>query len=344
MENQPLKRRKPIDSPSKDTICVSCKKNAAKNAIECDRCSNWEHKTCAHVSDDMYGLINKVPENIKFFCTPCCAVISTILEVNTKFNNLDGKFCKNLEDIQTRLSDQIKALELKLKKFEVVDKITDQIKKLESKMQGFKMANQLSDQIKEMEAKLHKPIEQHLKSLEKVSKQSNLFTMDTASKVVDEYRDMERRKWNLIVFNVPEPQCIEFSERKAKDREMFDALVEDIGAGPVDVIDVVRLGAKSSNKLRPLRVQFNNLGHRKSVLANAKKLRDSSSDVFKGIYINPDLSVKDRQEQRKLRAELNRRKENGETNIFIRRGRIVKQRSLSNPGESTLESIADQSG
>ena len=68
---------------------------------------------------------------------------------------------------------------------------------------------------------LHKPIEQHLKSLEKVSKQSNLFTMDTASKVVDEYHDMERRKWNLIVFNVPEPECIEFSERKAKDREMF---------------------------------------------------------------------------------------------------------------------------
>ena len=62
------------------------------------------------------------------------------------------------------------------------------------------------------------------------------------------------------------------------------------------------------------------------------------------IYINPDLSVKDRQERRKLRAELNRRKENGETNIFICRGRIVKQPSLSNPGESTLESIADQSG
>ena len=125
---------------------------------------------------------------------------------------------------------------------------------------------------------------------------------------------------------------------------MFDALVEDIGAGPVDVIDVVRLGAKSSNKLRPLRVQFNNLGHRRSVLANTKKLHDSSSDVFKGIYINPDLSVKDRKEQRKLRAELNRQKKNRETDIFIRRGRIVKQRSLSSPGESTLESISDQSG
>ena len=111
MENYLLKRRKPIDSPSKDTICLSCKKNTAKNATECDRCSNWEQKICAHVSDDMYDLINKVPENIKFFCTPCCAVILT---VNAKFNNLDGKLYKTLEDIQARLSDQIKALELKL--------------------------------------------------------------------------------------------------------------------------------------------------------------------------------------------------------------------------------------
>ena len=70
--------------PNKDITCVTCKQKAAKSAIECDRCGNWEHKTCAHVNDDMYGLINKVPENIKFFCTP---VISTIFEMNA---SLDG--------------------------------------------------------------------------------------------------------------------------------------------------------------------------------------------------------------------------------------------------------------
>ena len=70
---------------------------------------------------NIYGLINKVPENIRFFCTPCCVVISTILEVNVKFDNLEGKLCKTLEDIQARLSDQFKALELKLQKFEVID-------------------------------------------------------------------------------------------------------------------------------------------------------------------------------------------------------------------------------
>ena len=207
-ENHPLKRRKPIDLPNKDTICVSCKKNAAKNAIECDRCSKWEHKSCAHVSDEMYGLINNVPENIKFFCTPCCKVIATVLEVNIKIDNLEGKFSKSLEDTQAKLLEQFKALELKLQKIQAIDQLKDQLKKLESMVQGSKVSDQLSNQIKEI---VHKPIEQQLKSLEKASKQSNVITADTASKVVDEYRDMERRKWNLIVFNMPEPKSTESS-------------------------------------------------------------------------------------------------------------------------------------
>ena len=66
--------------------------------------------------------------------------------------------------------------------------------------------------------------------------------------------------------------------------------------------------------------------------------------IYIYIYINPDLSVRERQSQKKLRSELARRKENGESNIFIHRGRIVKQRSQSQPRESTSESMEDQSG
>ena len=105
------------------------------------------------------------------------------------------------------------------------------------------MADQLSDQIKKMETKLHKPIEQQLKNLEKVSKQSNVITMDTASKVVDEHRDMERRKWNLIVFNMPESKSTESSKRKAEDREFFNSLIDDIG---VD-IGVVHISLRLPN-------------------------------------------------------------------------------------------------
>ena len=140
--------------------------------------------------------------------------------------------------------------------------------------------------------------------------------------------------------------CFNF---KTEDRKFFNSLTDNIGVGPVDVTDIIRLGAKTSNKIRPLRVQFNNLGHRRSVLINAKKLRDSSSDLFKGIFINPDLSMKERQAQKELRSELARRKENGEPDIFIRRGRIVKstrssKRIVSHPQQSTSETMDDQSG
>ena len=69
--------------------------------------------------------------------------------------------------------------------------------------------------------------------------------------------------------------------------------------------------------------------------------------MFKGIYINPDLSVKERQAQRELRLELTRRKENGESGIFIRRGRIIKSTRPKNhtsghPQRSTLEAMDDQ--
>ena len=113
--------------------------------------------------------------------------------------------------------------------------------------------------------------------------------------------------------------------------------------GLCHVIDIVHLGAKTSDKLRPLRVQFNNLGHRRSVLVNAKKLRDSSSDVFKGVYIDPNLSVKERQVQNNLRSQLTKRKENGESDIFIRRGYIVKQRNSGHSWGSTSELMDDKS-
>ena len=51
-----------------------------------------------------------------------------------------------------------------------------------------------------------------------------------------------------MFFNVP--------ESGTKDSMLS---LDDIGAGPVDIVDIVRLGARSSEKSCPLRVQFTNL-------------------------------------------------------------------------------------
>ena len=42
----------------------------------------------------------------------------------------------------------------------------------------------------------------------KPSQRANTVTRDAASKIVDEYRDMERRQWNLIISNAPESESI----------------------------------------------------------------------------------------------------------------------------------------
>ena len=66
------------------------------------------------------------------------------------------------------------------------------------------------------------------------------------------------------------------------------------------------------------------MSQKKSLLLNAKKLRQCTGDL-KNIYINPDLSYNERQVNRSLRQELSRRKEAGETDLIIYRGSIVKK-------------------
>ena len=100
---------------------------------------------------------------------------------------------------------------------------------------------------------------------------------------------------------------------KQNDMDFVFSLINDTGASPVNIVDVVCLGARSSDNSLPLRVQFKDLSHKRSALVKAKKLRESLSSTFKGVFINPDLSFKETQAQRELKKELAARKEKGET-------------------------------
>lgn len=99
--------------------------------------------------------------------------------------------------------------------------------------------------------------------------------------IINEYKDMEQRKWNLIVFNVPESTSPETVQRKDDDINFIRNVAKQINVGEVDVVKAVCLGAKVSDKLRPLKIQFRNLSHRRLMLIKAKNLLDSESAVMK---------------------------------------------------------------
>jgi len=68
---------------------------------------------------------------------------------------------------------------------------------------------------------------------------------------------------------------------------------------------------------------------RSSILRNAKNLRKSST--YQNVFISSDLSLKERESNKLLYQELKRRKQAGEVNLIIRRGKIVPKQTNPNP-------------
>jgi len=60
------RNRQPGDSPPANYLCMSC--NAESGYVECDWCSQWEHRVCAEEELKVLYLINS---NVKFFCKLC---------------------------------------------------------------------------------------------------------------------------------------------------------------------------------------------------------------------------------------------------------------------------------
>ena len=72
-----------------------------------------------------------------------------------------------------------------------------------------------------------------------------------------------------------------------------------------------------------------------------------TSGTFQKVYVTPDLSLNERQENKRLRDELFQRKKDGKKDLIIRRGKIVKKITSAEPAPTcapamdTTQSAAD---
>ena len=153
------------------------------------------------------------------------------------------------------------------------------------------------------------------------------------NQVMDDTKEIERRKLNLIVFGLAEPDPPsnnksewDTNEKIAAETEiMNNIIVDDLGvplSPRTGIIEVRRLGIKKSGTPRPLKVVFANIQTKREVLRNAKKLRSSESEALRKVFINPDLTVKQKEADKVLREEMWERRGNGE-NVVIHRNKIV---------------------
>ena len=158
-------------------------------------------------------------------------------------------------------------------------------------------------------------------------------TVNAANKsVVKHLSEQERRKFNLMIFRVQESNSEEANDRIKHDTDKFNEIMDtNLGLGTnTSIHAITRIGKRIRGKdeTRPMRVTMKTVQDRKRVLDRIKEMRLNKEDRIVDIFIQPDLSQDERAERKKLRTELMARREAGENDLIIRRGRIWKQGSF----------------
>ena len=142
------------------------------------------------------------------------------------------------------------------------------------------------------------------------------------SDAFNDFMDKERRKLNVVVHNLPESDAMSVSERSECDKELFKDVIKEGLNLIVHPTRSFRAGKKLGDRPRLLIVSLASEEVKGDLLRMAPQLRYLST--WERIYVTPDLSKKEREEGKKLRIELTARKHAGESDIMIKRGKIVK--------------------
>ena len=175
------------------------------------------------------------------------------------------------------------------------------------------------------------------KRLEIVEKKLSGSVNKEISTALNEKVDIDRRKLNLIVYNLPEaksdkdtvwdnPEKVE--DDIARISEIISSELQIKMTETGKITNALRLGRTKTNSSgdksgpRPMKIVFSDISMKRQVLSAAKRLRDSDNDIAKGLFINPDLTEAQRKRDKDLREEMWTRRQSGE-NVVIQKGEII---------------------
>lgn len=202
-----------------------------------------------------------------------------------------------------------------------------------------KVLKEENDRMKEENLKLRREnesLKDRLNTLEKRLEDLKIeLKSDIVSEVMKEIKEAEDKKsreGNLIIYNVPESEAATSKDRRSHDENMCEKLfVEGVRIDKQDfnMTNVIRLGKitpdQQNEKPRPILVKFQNSRQKWNILKNAKNLKGYENNGMNRISIVPDLTIKEREIDRKLRNDLKAKKDMGENDWYIKGGKLVKK-------------------
>lgn len=236
-------------------------------------------------------------------------------------SNIDQSMKEHIANLHKSFDDIKNQLEL-------------QNKSLTSKMHDISTKLSVMDKLVQENALL----KERVKNLEcDVAKLQNDCKMDGIDTITSEIEERNRRRNNVIVFNVEE-SAEEDREKSLNDdrKRIYNLLRVADQALTIADMKCFRLGKKDRNKPRPVKVILNNQSHVSELMKNRTKIQGS-------IKIFRDQTVIQRNLFLKLKDELNTRTRKGEKNLYIK---FVKgaPRIFTNGDSKNFNAITKTSG
>ena len=127
-----------------------------------------------------------------------------------------------------------------------------------------------------------------------------------ASSIVKEQGEKEKRQTNLIFHNIPESASKEPQTRKQHDINEITKLTDKCMNVKCSIKNALRIGKKGqSEKPRLLKVTLTSVEDKVAVLLNKSLLRrEGVPELARNVFITPDLTPTEQENNRKLRQEL----------------------------------------
>lgn len=129
---------------------------------------------------------------------------------------------------------------------------------------------------------------------------------------IHEMNEITERSKNIILCNVPESTKVTVSDKILDDQTVITEIISklDIPAKN-NIVKIYRFGKSNNNKPRPIKIHFNNSQTARTLQGKKHLLNDN-------LRIYSDSTPAQQNHLKNLRAELEKRKSNGETDITIK--------------------------
>ena len=307
--------------------------------LKCYDCDSEFHGDCLGISETTCkNIFESAVAGARWHCLPCLTnptsrPLSSLQANFESFKHLiDSKlseFSNNLNRMNVDVNERLTTIETQNKNFpnEVKQSINTYAhvvnKNILENNETKQAVSVVSETIKNLESNMNINMEKERETLTVINEglETVRSTIKKSAETDNEALARERKKNNICVYNIPEnfdPSKPELSYKQ--DVKIIKEIFNEIDLKKDDVKSLYRAGRRDSTTTRPIIIKFASAETKFKVL----ELRDLKYED-NNIIISHDRTINERKERKILVTEMKRRKAQGEQNLFIKNGKIVKE-------------------